>query len=55
VTGIAFVVAATSMPRKAPSASQVTTPGVSTSSGLPSGFGNSGARGMPLAISASAA
>ena len=44
-TGIAFDVAAASMPRKSASASIVVTPGVSTSSGAPSGSGNVGARG----------
>jgi hypothetical protein len=55
VTGIAFEVAARSMPRNSASASQVVTPGVSTSSGLSRRGGNSTARGTPRAISASAA
>ena len=54
-TGIAFDVAAASMPRKSASASIVVTPGVSTSSGASSRSGNSGARGTPRAISRSAA
>ena len=55
VTGIAFDVAAASMPRNSASASIVVTPGVSTSSGASSGAGNSGARGIARAISRSAA
>ena len=55
VTGIAFDVAATSIERNSPSASQVLTFGVSTSAGDASGSGNTGARGMPRATSRSAA
>ena len=55
VTGIAFDVAASSMPRNSASASNVVTPGVSTSSGASSASGNAGARGTPRAISMSAA
>ena len=54
-TGIAFDVAAASMPSSSASASIVVTPGVATSSGAPSRSGNSGARGTPRAISRSAA
>ncbi len=53
--GIAFEVAATSMPRKSASASHVVTPGVSTSSGAASRSGNAGGRGIVCAISTSAA
>ena len=42
VTGIAFDVAARSIPRNSASASHVVTPGVSTSSGAPSGAGKHG-------------
>ena len=55
VTGIAFDVAAGSMPRKPASSSIVAIPGVATSSGLSSRSGNVGARGTPRAISRSAA
>ena len=50
-TGIAFDVAAASMPRSSASASIVVTPGVSTSSGAASALGELGARGTPRARS----
>jgi hypothetical protein len=54
-TGIAFDVAASSTPSSWATSSIVATPGVSTSSGASSVSGNSGARGIPRAISRSAA
>ncbi len=54
-TGIAFDVAAASMPRNSARASIVVTPGVATSYGASSASGRSGARGTPRAISRSAA
>jgi hypothetical protein len=53
-TGIAFDVAAASMPSSSASASIVSTPGVSISSGASSRSGNSGARGTLRAMSMSA-
>ncbi len=54
-TGIAFEVAAGSIPRNAASASIVPIPGVSTSSGVSSRSGNAGGRGIVRATSMSAA
>jgi hypothetical protein len=54
-TGIAFEVAASSIPSIRARSSIVVAPGVSTSSGASSAAGNSGARGIPRAISRSAA
>ncbi len=55
VTGIAFDVAAASIPSSSASASIVATFGVSTSSGPARASGNAGARGTPRATSRSAA
>ena len=55
VIGIAFEVAATSIPRNAARSSHVTIPGVSTSSGAASADGKTGGRGTACAISRSAA
>jgi hypothetical protein len=54
-TGIAFDVAASSIPSEPASASIVAIPGVSIGSGASNRAGNSGARGTPRAISRSAA